>query len=180
VVHLAGAERIGVTTSRLQTTTIEPNFDPPEESLRLELTPLIDVVFLLLTFFLLLPAVRGDPLASLDIVLPAIGSGGGPGAEPVQIRLDPAGVILVDGEPTTASEIGPALRAAQIVPGQPARPVVLIADERGDRASLLTLLDAMALAGIEEFAIIGRPDDPLRPTEPAPVQDQPPAQPQSP
>lgn len=165
-----------MTASGLENNAIEPNFDPPEESLRLELTPLIDVVFLLLTFFLLLPAVRGDPLASLDIILPSIGSGSGPGAEPVQIRLDPAGVILVDGEPTPAAEIGPALRAAQIVPGQPARPVVLIADERGDRASLLTLLDAMAIAGIEEFAIIGRPGD----QQPGPAQAPPTPEPSSP
>ncbi|HZW10877.1 MAG TPA: biopolymer transporter ExbD, partial [Phycisphaerales bacterium] len=78
---------------------------------RVEMAPLIDVVFLLLTFFVfaMLMMVRAQVL---DINLPAIG-GGEPAANvaAVAISLDASGGVFVDGEQVGRDGLIDAVRA---------------------------------------------------------------------
>ena len=121
--------------------------------------PLVDVIFLLLTFFVFAMAlmVRADVL---NISLPKIGAG-----EAVQesrlitVSLDAEGNVFLDGELTDIEELGDRVKdlvTAQAAQGATPR-VVIAADESGAAGELLHVLDALSAAGIENVAVMGKP-----------------------
>lgn len=107
---------------------------------RPSLTPMIDVVFLLLVFFML--ASRFGHEAVLDMSL-----GGGAGGDwvgpPRLVDIAPGGVRL-NGIETTPEALAPALGALM---QSPADPVVVRARE-GAVQDLVTVLDALRAAGL--------------------------------
>ncbi|MEN0021506.1 MAG: biopolymer transporter ExbD, partial [Planctomycetota bacterium] len=132
--------------------------------LRVELTPLIDVVFLLLTFFVFatLLMVRVDVLG---LNLPGIGTGRP--AEPVQvirITLLANGVVLVDGtdarESPQAEDADDAWLAAaqQARSDRPDAQVLLFTDRDTGTGRLIEVLDRLRSVGIEEVGIVGQPE----------------------
>ncbi len=124
----------------------------------MEMTPLIDVVFLLLVFFVfaLVLMVRADVL---DLQLPRIATGS-PSQQTQTIRLTLAqdGSILVQGEPTLLGQAGEAVRLAQSQ--SPGSTVILSADARAPSGALIELADSLVAAGITEFSVMGAPADP--------------------
>ena len=142
---------------------------------RLDMTPLIDVVFLLLTFFIfaMVLMVRADVLS---ITLPKVGTGASanrPGE--VLVTLTERGKILIDGEPTEIGDVG--TRLGEIMAEKTGAVVLLAADARAPAGGLIELADALVGAGIGEFSIIGSPkgnagDTPHPPnhSNPAPVE----------
>jgi len=126
---------------------------------RLELTPLIDVVFLLLTFFVfsLVLMVRADVL---DVKLPELSAGRTADRTPaITIVIDEDGGLFVEGEATELSEIGGRVRAIREERGETA-PLLLAVDELGRAGDLIELADTLNAEGIGEFSVIGRPADP--------------------
>ena len=127
---------------------------------RLEMTPMIDVVFLLLTFFIfsLVLMVRAEVL---DVTLPTL-SAGDPiaGADAITVAVDEGGSIYIDGEACAPGDVG--TRVAEARRGRPEARVMVAADEGGRSGVLLGVLDALAKAGIADFSIVGRP----KPEEP--------------
>lgn len=123
---------------------------------RLDMTPLIDVVFLLLTFFIfaLVMMVRADVL---DIRLPEIGRGeSASGVEAIVLTLDREGAVFVDGEPVSETDLGS--RIASMREARPGAAVMISADERSSSGALIGLADALVTAGITEFSIAGTPE----------------------
>jgi len=141
---------------------------------RMEMMPLIDVVFLLLTFFIfsLVLLVRVDVL---DISLPTIGAGQpATMTDAITIALDRDGSLFVNAEPVTSEELGDRVRA--IWSDQPEATLVIAADTGGVSGDLLGLIDLLASEGLGEFAVIGSPspDDDASPsaeTDPVTPQD---------
>lgn len=125
------------------------------EEIRMELTPLIDVVFLLLVFFVfaLVLMVRAD---ALDLQLPKVGTGR-PAERSATLRVTLAedGGVLVDGAAVQAADAGDAVR--QALDASPGLAVVLSADARAPAGSLIELADALVAAGVTEFSILGSP-----------------------
>jgi biopolymer transport protein ExbD len=123
--------------------------------IQLEMTPLIDVVFLLLTFFIfaLVLMVRADVL---DIRLPRVGSGTPASrAEAVLVSLRADGVVVVNGETVEADRAGDRVRA--LLEGREGTTVLLSADERAPAGLLIELADRLVAAGVREFSIAGTP-----------------------
>jgi biopolymer transport protein ExbD len=132
-----------------------------DHAARLEMTPLIDVIFLLLTFFIyaLLLMVRAEvlpvPLSGID--------GGRAGGEAVlhvvTVRAD--GGLAWNREPS--DEAGVLTRMTEAAT-DPDRPTVFVAMEaRGqvDRAPTLVRLWELAhRAGLERIVMVGAPGDP--------------------
>lgn len=140
-----------------------------QQDVRLELTPLIDVVFLLLVFFVfsLVLMVRADVL---DLRLPEIGSGetARRGAE-IRVTLTEDGSVLVAGESVSADTAGEAvLKRLTEAPGTP---VVLTADARAKAGALIELADRLVTAGVTEFSVLGSPggDSPISGPAPNPA-----------
>lgn len=126
---------------------------------RLEMTPLIDVVFLLLTFFImaLVLMVRAE---LLNVRLPTI-TAGTPARpeEAVTVAIDVEGRVFVDGEPTMVAEVVERVRDRR--EARPDARLLIAVDEGGRNESLLGLLNELARSGLTDFAIVGRrPDAP--------------------
>lgn len=125
---------------------------------RIELVPLIDVVFLLLTFFIY-AMVQMVWAQLLPLQLPTITAGDV--AEPVRaiaISVDAAGVISVNREPVAMEAV--VARVRELAVENPDARVYLAADAEGeaDRLPLfIDLIDRLRGSGIDELFIVGRP-----------------------
>jgi len=127
---------------------------------RLDLAPLIDVVFLLLTFFIfaMLLMVRADVL---DIRLPEIAAGNP--AEPrvpITVGLLADGTVRVEDEPVGVDGLADRITRLRGEGGAPERPVLLAVDERCESGTLIRVIDALTGAGIADFAVLGTPAEP--------------------
>lgn len=139
---------------------------------RVELTPMIDVVFLLLTFFVfsIVLMIRADVL---DVRLPELTAGeNAPRATPITIAIDESGVVFVNADPVEADAV------AQVVGGlradAPDAPILLAVDTRSDAGVLIALADALAGADLGDFSIVGRASGEFTPADSEPADsDQP-------
>lgn len=132
---------------------------------RVEMTPLIDVVFLLLTFFVFSMAllVRAEVL---DLKLPQITGGEAP-SEVVTVALDGEGALFVDGEEATLDDL--ARRAGDRLQEREGSVLVIAVDEAADSGALIRVMNRLQAAGLSDFGIIGRPAEAgERPPQPAP------------
>jgi biopolymer transport protein ExbD len=119
---------------------------------RFEMTPLIDVVFLLLTFFIfaLVLMVRANVL---DVALPEVGSGPAAGGTTVTIAINKDNALFVDGEPVAADALVEAVRTK--LDAQPGARLVIAADRASASGALIGLADLLSREGLGEFSIIG-------------------------
>ena len=138
----------------------------PDFDARIEIMPLIDVVFLLLTFFIyaMVLMIRAE---LLPIEMVELSSGQTATMDPaVTISLDRNGRLFVDREPVEIDAVVPRLR--DIVDRDPTTVIYLAAEETGDTDRLPTFLrlyDRLAGADLD-IKLVGRPTDtsPPRPT----------------
>jgi len=131
------------------------------ESARIEIMPLIDVIFLLLTFFIfaLVLMVRADVL---DVRVPQVAAG--EPAEPgplVTIALSADGELFVNGEEATRENVIEKVRAErERLAAEDREPRLFVAaDEDASSGELIRLLDLLAGSGLAEFSVVGRPMD---------------------
>lgn len=126
------------------------------------MTPLIDVVFLLLTFFLFTVVVMVRARV-LDVALPAVGAAvSGEQSRTVTIALRASGEVFLEGEEVPIGELGERLLALRAE--SPDLKILIAADERGISGDLLNLIDRLTDAGIRDFGVIGRREaDPSSP-----------------
>ena len=133
---------------------------------RLELMPLLDVVFLLLTFFIYAMAVmvRAD---ALDVQLSPVAGTGGPGGSVEHVlRIEADGAMTYNGDAVTADALTAVLDALAEDPSAPTLFVALAEDAVGaaggsaavDRAPVLwSLLQQVESAGLTRVSIVGPP-----------------------
>jgi biopolymer transport protein ExbD len=119
----------------------------------LNLTPLIDVVFLLLVFFLVASRLSEED-RKLDVVLPSAGSAQPMTAEPREIivSIDQSGKFFLDAKVVTEQELKGILEKA--VADNPAQQSVII---RGDRRTpfqyVVTVMDLCNQAGVSNYSV---------------------------
>lgn len=122
---------------------------PKRPSLTVDLAPLIDVVFLLLVFFILTSSFRPP---SLPLELPGVANTSLAPVEPITVSLDATGRIAVNGHEVSEMEFGPYL--AQALAGEESRAVHF----RGDRAvaygRFLQLMQAARAAGAVRLHLV--------------------------
>jgi biopolymer transport protein ExbD len=87
----------------------------PRRRTLISLTPLIDVVFILLVFFML--ASNFSQLRAIGVTIPAEAGGPAAGEQPLVVRVHPDGRLDLDGQPV--SEDGLAARVRQFADGRP-------------------------------------------------------------
>lgn len=123
--------------------------------LRVELTPLVDVVFLLLTFFLfsLAVMVRADVL---DITLPGLGAAAQPDERtPLVIAVRAGGEVYIGDQRLTPDEA--CARASEARAQDAATPIVVASDVDAPASALLAVIDGLSKAGLRDFGIMGAP-----------------------
>ncbi|TCP60930.1 biopolymer transport protein ExbD [Rhodovulum bhavnagarense] len=123
------------------------NLSPPAPRRKPSLTPMIDVVFLLLVFFML--ASRFGQ----DVTLPVAG-GGGAGADwsgpPRLVDIRP-GAVALNGVEVALSDLPAALAP---LTDSPADPVVLRPSEGADLQRVIAVMEALAGAGLDQLILV--------------------------
>ena len=119
----------------------------------LSLTPLIDVVFLLLIFFLVTSEFEEEE-RRLDIVLPTATSAVPMTSKPreVVVDIDSDGVLYLSGRPTELDELHRLLQVA--VSNNPTNQTVVI---RADRATsfkpVVSVMDVCNRTGVSDYSV---------------------------
>jgi len=122
----------------------------------LSLTPLIDVVFLLLIFFLVTSEFE-EQERRLDIVLPTASSAVPMISKPreIVVDIDQDGQLYLHGESTPLSELQQLLaRAVQENPTNQA--VVIRADAQASFQPVVSVMDLCNRTGISEYSVTTR------------------------
>lgn len=121
--------------------------EPP----RVDLTPMIDVVFLLLIFFMISTTFIERPGLTID--LPDAGSDrmSTAGDREVRVYLDQQGRLYLNGDPISGSALRQHLLEYGVQAGKMS--FVLMADEAARHGRVVALMDAAQVAGFGELAI---------------------------
>ena len=126
--------------------------DADGDELVINLTPLIDVVFLLLIFFMVTTTFL-DPEREIDVELPVAQSAGEPQRLPEEIVLNVLedGRVLHRGEELDRDELTALLKgAAQHDAGTP---VTIRGHRRARHQNIVAVMDACGLAGLSNLAV---------------------------
>jgi biopolymer transport protein ExbD len=127
---------------------------------RLEIMPLLDVIFLLLAFFIyaMVVLIRAE---ILPVQLPELSQGRpATNVEVISITLDAGGSLFVDAQPTDLDSVVTALKSQ--LEAKPGARVYLAADMEGraDRLpTFIELVNRLRGSGIHEFFIVGKPTE---------------------
>jgi biopolymer transport protein ExbD len=134
----------------------EEKLSMEEDEPSLNLTPLMDIMFLLVIFFAVSTTFKVFPGISVDL----------PGAESEQIKeqaksvtaiLTETGEIFIDGKPIEKEHLVATLRVRQ--EESPVNMFILEADRTAQHGQVVTLMDAAKKAGILHLAISTRSED---------------------
>jgi biopolymer transport protein ExbD len=119
------------------------------------MTPMIDCVFLLLIFFLVASTLRKpDELVRLNLPEAASAQAQPTPREAVVIAIDQAGQTFLDGRPTDLPAVVARVRAA------PDQPVRIRADERVAYQHVMRVIDQLQLNGITQVGLTTTPGKP--------------------
>ena len=126
--------------------------DHDGNDLVLELTPMIDVVFLLLIFFMVATTFL-DPEREIEVELPVAESGGEPQRPPEEIVLNVLedGSIVHAGTPLGEGELDHLLRSA--AQHDPATPVTIRGHRLARHEAIVGVMDACGVAGLSNLAV---------------------------
>lgn len=128
-----------------------------DDEVRIEITPMIDVVFLLLTFFVfsIVMMVRADVL---NVELPELSSGvPAERVEPITIAVEDDGGLLVNREGAEMETVvGMVLEIREEFPEAP---IVLAVDVGSNSGVLIELADRLTGGGLGAFSILGQRTD---------------------
>ena len=119
----------------------------------LELTPMIDVVFLLMIFFLVASKLD-EADRSIDVVLPQAAAAKPLTSQPREfiVNIDRAGNYFAGARPVGLDELQQLLR--QSATDNPARQTVIVrADEQTLHKFVVAAMDACVQAGIEDYQV---------------------------
>ena len=122
-----------------------------QESPRVDLTPMIDVVFLLLIFFMISTTFIERP--GLNIDLPDSGAGQIEASDrEIQVYLTATGEIYLQRQPVSADQL--AAHLASYSPQQAKQMVfLLMADKTALHGDVVRLMDMARTAGIGQLAL---------------------------
>ncbi len=117
----------------------------------LDMTPMIDVVFLLLIFFL--TTAQLAQMASTPVELPeeAGNEDAATGSAGMVVNVDAAGVITVVDDVVEPNEL--ALRAKEVLAQDPVAVPIIRADRRADAARLNLVVDGLRSGGFRSVRV---------------------------
>lgn len=126
-----------------------------DDALQLNLTPMIDVLFLLIIFFMV-ATTFGDLERNMELKVPEVAEAGDAvqPAKPLVINVFADGTLDLDGQPATLDELKSRLVEARERIGQPS--VVIRGDAECAFQRVASALSACKSAGISELGITVR------------------------
>lgn len=121
---------------------------------RIEIIPMIDVVFFLLVFFMM-ASLSMTVYRGLPVNLPRATTGAQTPNESAAITVARDGQAYLDRQPVTRAALGERLRG--LVGANPAVAIVITADEEVAHGRVVDVLDEVRAAGVTKMAIAIRP-----------------------
>lgn len=132
---------------------------PREEEARIEIVPLIDIMFFLLASFMLATLSMVN-LKSVKVKLPTATSAA---AEPLKqfasISVDSTGLIFLDKTPVGENELAAQLKARHAA--EPNLRVLISADREARHGEILSVLDLIRSCGIDSVGFEARSASPV-------------------
>lgn len=124
-------------------------------SLIINLTSLIDVLFLLLIFFMISTTFLSQPAIKLE--LPEAKNAETVRQSPLVVYVDPQGRVYLNDEPIEPALLGEALRMK--LTGDLEKSVVVRADSRVSHGSVIHILDIIKGAGVRKLVFSTKPEE---------------------
>ncbi|MBU2552196.1 MAG: biopolymer transporter ExbD [Proteobacteria bacterium] len=119
----------------------------------IEIAPLIDVVFLLLLFFMVTTQFISIP--GLKITLPGIKPGATVTATAkIELHVTSAGDLYLDGNPVAAADLAEALKKK--APDPESAVLVLLADENVKHGRIVRLMEEIRSCGLRKVVFAAR------------------------
>ncbi|MGJ3247815.1 MAG: ExbD/TolR family protein [Elainellaceae cyanobacterium] len=131
------------------------NLDAPSEEVRIEIIPLIDVIFCILTFFIL-AAVGLTRQMGINVDLPTATTGTTQMREMLVVSVDPVGQIYVEQEPIARNQLTQLLLDYRL--NSPEGLVVLYASRSARYADVVEVLDLLRSVGGDRVALATLPE----------------------
>ncbi|MGH8066811.1 MAG: ExbD/TolR family protein [Candidatus Entotheonellia bacterium] len=122
---------------------------------RIEIIPMIDVIFFLLIFFMI-STLSMTVNRGLPVNLPTAGTSQKSLRENLSITLTQNGELFFNRESITLQDLGQRVKAALAV--EPELTVILNADGEVRHSSVVALMDELRLSGVSRLAIAVKPD----------------------
>jgi len=131
---------------------------------RVELTPLIDVVFLLLIFFMV--STTFDKQTRLEVDLPEAETPAAPNEDldKIEITIDAKGQFYVNDRELLKHDLDTLRRTLEkIADGKTDLPIFIFGDKDAPLQSALTVMDAAGQLGLSRLSFVARPTEPSEP-----------------
>ena len=126
------------------------------EEVSVNLTPLIDIVFLLLIFFMVSTTFTQESHLSLDLPEASAEPSAAP-PQAIEIVVTAAGDYQVDGQALVNQQLDTLKRAIfKVLAGRETAPLVISADSRTPHGAVVTAMDAAGQLGLVNISITTR------------------------
>lgn len=130
------------------------NLDPPMQDVRIEVVPLIDVIFCILTFFIL-AAMGLTRLQAINLDLPQASTGAAQMREMLIVSIDPIGQTYVEKQPVSREQLAQILRNYDKT--RPNGLIVLNASQLVSYNDVIQVLDLLRSVGGSRVALATQP-----------------------
>ncbi len=131
------------------------NLDTPSEEVRIEIIPLIDVIFCILTFFIL-AAVGLTRQLGINVDLPQASTSTAQMREMLVVSVDPIGQTYVEQQPVSREQLTGMLLDYRL--NSPDGLVVLYASRSSSYANVIGVLDLLRSVGGDRVALATLPE----------------------
>jgi biopolymer transport protein ExbD len=118
----------------------------------IDMTPMIDMVFILLIFFMVSTTFVKD--MQIDIERPGAATQTVSSTKAVRLYIDQAGEVYLDGQPVRVWVI--ASRVRDLLAGQTSKSVLVVTDEGVPAGRLVEVVDQARQAGAEDVGVATR------------------------
>ncbi|MGF1536388.1 MAG: ExbD/TolR family protein [Elainellaceae cyanobacterium] len=131
------------------------DWDAPSEDVRIEILPLIDVIFCILTFFIL-AAVTLTRQSTIGVDLPQASTGTTQMREMLIVSVDPIGQLYLEQDPISEADLTQAL--SDYLSLRPEGIVVLYASRLAQYNDVVEVLDLLRSIGGDRIALATLPE----------------------
>ncbi|WP_088891787.1 ExbD/TolR family protein [Leptolyngbya ohadii] len=135
---------------------IKTHLESSETDVRIEIIPLIDVIFCILTFFIL-AAVTLTRQTAINVDLPRAGTGAPQMRELLVVSVDPIGQTYLEKQPISRESLGQALQNFKQT--NPDGLMVLYASKAASYNDVVEVLDLLRAVGGDRVALATLPDN---------------------
>ena len=120
-----------------------------EEQTQVDISPLIDMVFILLIFFMVSTTFVKD--MKLDLDRPGASSAGAANSKAIRVYIDNKSKVYVDGQPTRVRVLQSKVRELLKTGG--ASSVLVVTDKNVPADKLIEVVDSCRLAGAKDVGV---------------------------